>query len=329
MRKISLLAAAAAICVSAPVLAKGGNNEGNGGGAGQGSGGSNGNSNGHGNSNGQGGGNSQGGGSGQGAGSGGGGNAGGAGLGNNQSQGNSGGLGNGGNAGGNSGNAGGNGGNAGGNGGNAGGNGGNAGGNGGNAGGNGGNAGGNGGNAGGNGGGNVSQPVACGLHDLSLAALACSGFYSGNLLDNNDVAAQIAGLALVGYSWDGDFNKLVDAGQKIDGNGATEIGFGKELTGLTVIGIHFGGGGPSGVGNGTAFYSFDAGAGVNTLGLNYPGSSGIVLYSTGHAVGPNPPLPPKNDTGSVPEPSSWALMIGGFGMVGSAMRRRKGVPAAA
>lgn len=31
---------------------------------------------------------------------------------------------------------------------------------------------------------------------------------------------------------------------------------------------------------------------------------------------------------SVPEPTSWALMIGGFGMVGAAMRRRKGFVAA-
>ena len=28
-------------------------------------------------------------------------------------------------------------------------------------------------------------------------------------------------------------------------------------------------------------------------------------------------------TGGVPEPASWAMMLGGFGLVGSAMRRRK------
>jgi hypothetical protein len=27
--------------------------------------------------------------------------------------------------------------------------------------------------------------------------------------------------------------------------------------------------------------------------------------------------------GAVPEPASWAMMIGGFGMVGAAMRRRR------
>lgn len=32
---------------------------------------------------------------------------------------------------------------------------------------------------------------------------------------------------------------------------------------------------------------------------------------------------------SVPEPATWALMIGGFGMVGTAMRRRKALPTVA
>jgi hypothetical protein len=320
MRKFGLLAAAAVICISAPVLAKGGNNNGNGGGGtpGQGSGGSNGNSGGQGNGGSQGAGNGQNNGNGNGQG-----NGGSQGAGNGQSGGNGQGAGSG-----NSGNGGGAG-----NGGNGQGSGQGAGsGSGGNGGGSGLGSGQSQGNSGGLGGGNGganSQPVACGLNDLSITALSCSGFYSGNLLSDKSVAAQVAGLALVGFSWDGDFNALVNAGQKIDGNGATEIGFGKELIGLTVIGIHFGGGGPDGVGNGTAFYSFDAGSGVNTLGLNYPGSSGIMLYSTGHPVVPNPPQPPENNTGSVPEPSSWALMIGGFGMVGYAMRRRKGVVATA
>ena len=320
MRKFSLLAAAAVICISAPVLAKGGNNNGNGGGGapGQGSGGSNGNSGSQGNGGSQGAGNGQNNGNGNGQGNGQG-NGGSQGAGNGQSGGNGQGAGSG-----NSGNGGGAG-----NGGNGQGAGSGSGGNGGGSGlGSGQSQGNSGGLGGGNGGAN-SQPVACGLNDLSITALSCSGFYSGNLLSDKSVAAQVAGLALVGFSWDGDFNALVNAGQKIDGNGATEIGFGKELIGLTVIGIHFGGGGPDGVGNGTAFYSFDAGSGVNTLGLNYPGSSGIMLYSTGHPVVPNPPVPPGNDTGSVPEPSSWALMIGGFGMVGYAMRRRKGVVATA
>jgi hypothetical protein len=30
-----------------------------------------------------------------------------------------------------------------------------------------------------------------------------------------------------------------------------------------------------------------------------------------------------NQTGAVPEPATWAMMVGGFGLIGSAMRRRK------
>jgi hypothetical protein len=177
--------------------------------------------------------------------------------------------------------------------------------------------------------GNPKQPVACGLNDLSLAALSCSGFYSGNLLNNNDIVAQTAGLQAIGYSWDGDFTSLVNAGQKIEGNGATQISFGTPLSGITVLGIHFGGGGANGVGNGTAFYRFDAGSITDSIGLNYPGSSGIVLYSTGHAVVPSPGSGDGgNDGGAapvVPEPLTWVMMIAGFGMVGYTLRRQKRV----
>jgi len=50
---------------------------------------------------------------------------------------------------------------------------------------------------GGNGGGSNSTPVACSVNDISVAALACSGFYAGNILNGNDVAAQVAGLAAI------------------------------------------------------------------------------------------------------------------------------------
>lgn len=51
----------------------------------------------------------------------------------------------------------------------------------------------------------------------------------------------------------------------------------------------------------------------------------------------NPPLPggggtigpiPQPPTTAVPEPGSWLLMIGGFGMVGAQLRRRQKVPLA-
>ena len=173
--------------------------------------------------------------------------------------------------------------------------------------------------AGGGKGAGVTGPVACSVNDISLAALACSGFYAGNLLDNADVAEQITGLQAIGFTWDGDFNGLVAAGQKFDANGATTLNFTQPLSGLTVIGIHFGGGGPDGVGNGTGFYLLDAGTALKAIDLAYHGSSGVVIYSTGHHL--PPPTDPVN--GAVPEPASWAMMIGGFGMIGATLRRRR------
>ena len=56
---------------------------------------------------------------------------------------------------------------------------------------------------------------------------------------------------------------------------------------------------------------------------NPHGLSHIAFFSapggTDIGIGPGP---------GVPEPASWALMIAGFGMVGTALRRRKAVLAA-
>lgn len=46
-------------------------------------------------------------------------------------------------------------------------------------------------------------------------------------------------------------------------------------------------------------------------------------FETTPGVGINPPEAIANAAAAVPEPASWALMIGGFGLVGATMRRRK------
>jgi len=149
----------------------------------------------------------------------------------------------------------------------------------------------------------------CSLTDISPTAMLCSGGYAGNILDNNagDVTKQKQGLALIGFTWDGthfgDFPKLSSLG------GATKIDFPGLLHGITYVGIHVGGSG----GGQTTFYKFDAGSSLDAFTLHLARSSGAVLYMTSA-----PPPPP-----SVPEPASWAMMVGGFGLVGGAMRSHR------
>lgn len=177
----------------------------------------------------------------------------------------------------------------------------------------------------------ASLPV-CALSDISGGAALCSGYYQGNLLNNSapDLAAQLEGLQLVGLAdWDGS---LVES--QLDLAGAT-VDFTSLLNGFTFIGVHYGAGAnspsPQTPGGVTAFYRFDAGVNLDTFLLT-PGSvSAARLYSTGPAF-IEPLLP--DDTGSaggivdqvrtaVPEPTTWAMMIMGFGLAGAVLRRRR------
>jgi len=147
----------------------------------------------------------------------------------------------------------------------------------------------------------------CSVTDISPTAIACAGGYDKNILDNSsdDVDLQQEGLAALGYTWDGlNFGTLPKLSPL---NGATSIDFDGLLHGLTYVGIHVGGKG----GGQTTFYKFDAGSSLDAFTLHLPSSSAAVLYSTGQAESPTP------------EPATWALMLGGFGLLGSSMRRRK------
>ena len=170
----------------------------------------------------------------------------------------------------------------------------------------------------------LAAPRACLLSDISPAAMACSGFYAGNLLAGNPgaVDAQQDALATIGLAWDGDWNAVTKIGSL---GGATTVDFSTadsnpiaKMYGTTWVAVHFGNSANLG-GQATGFWKFDAGlAGLQTFLLNISrGSSGAVLYKTGLAS-PPPPV-----DGVVPEPASWAMMIAGFGLVGAAMRRRK------
>ncbi|MGH6993475.1 MAG: PEPxxWA-CTERM sorting domain-containing protein [Caulobacteraceae bacterium] len=109
-------------------------------------------------------------------------------------------------------------------------------------------------------------------------------------------------MADIGFTFDtSTFNSLT----KVDNlNGSTTLNFGVPLSGITYFGIHYGAG-VGGPGNGTAFYELDLTSPTNTITLNYNASSDAVLYETGTAV---------------PEPATWALLIGGFAFAGGLLR---------
>jgi hypothetical protein len=148
--------------------------------------------------------------------------------------------------------------------------------------------------------------IPCSTTDITPTAIDCAGFVDGNILNDNDAneAQTAALLAELGFTYTGDADGI-EAISPL--NGATIVDFATLLVGQTIIGIHFGNG-TGGPGNATAFYLFDAGAGLDTLGINWGASSNIILYQTGSAV---------------PEPGTWAMMLLGFGMAGFAIRRRR------
>ena len=166
-------------------------------------------------------------------------------------------------------------------------------------------------NGNGNGNGNGSQTsVQCDVDLPSPSAVDCSGYHDKNLLGGSDamIAAQIAALADLGYDFDGDWSSVEDTKITSLQNG-NQIDFGQTLYGMTYIAAHFGNiAGPAQ--NVTVFWAFDFGTeGADFVTLtNTQGFSNAVLFSTG--------------TPAVPEPSTWLLMLFGFGAVGFVLRRR-------
>lgn len=57
---------------------------------------------------------------------------------------------------------------------------------------------------------------------------------------------------------------------------------------------------------------------------SYDGPS-LYLFGSGLSVGESTPTNPgsQQPTGPIPEPAAWTLMIGGFGLAGASLRRRK------
>lgn len=171
----------------------------------------------------------------------------------------------------------------------------------------------------------VAPPAVVSACDLGLPtpnAIACAGYYDGNLLNGSptDIANQQAAIdSLPGtYQWGGNWSALENSTNPdsvitslTNGN---QMNFSTTMFGLTIIGAHFGNIAGD-AGNVSVFWLFDFGTtGANFVTLDDPqGWSNAALYTTG-----SPPPPP-----TVPEPATWAMMLLGFGAAGAAMRRSR------
>jgi hypothetical protein len=164
-------------------------------------------------------------------------------------------------------------------------------------------------------------------------AIACQGYYGKNLITGDVGSATttdqqaIINLLLTGTASTGDTTPTNNTGAynppyalatdtvlgAVTGlNGAATLNFGSlSLSGLTVLGAHFGNNTDSDVNNVTAFWLLDLGSiPTSTVTLsNGAGSSNAQIFATG--------------AGAVPEPGTWAMMLVGFGGMGVAMRRRR------
>ena len=155
----------------------------------------------------------------------------------------------------------------------------------------------------------------CTNFTFSVTIIACAGGYSTNLLQTSLTdSTGLAALASLGAPSTGIFLE-----PKLESLNSTTgvINFNTLLTGMTVFAFHAGG---AGDGNqGTFFFQFDAGAGVDVITINdrlnsnATGLSNAALFQTGQ--------------GAVPEPATWAMMLLGFGAMGVSLRRRRGTQA--
>ena len=165
--------------------------------------------------------------------------------------------------------------------------------------------------AGGNGAGSM---VTCA--DTSFAS-NCLAF-GGNLNGGSSEAELDAAIEqLLGTSFDFDFQAVEGTKSffSFDGDDPTGLlTFGQTLFGDQVLSVK--------VKNNTLLFAFDFGTtGANSVQLGVQGLSNALLITPPGGGGGG--TDSGGGVGAVPEPSTWAMMLLGFGGMGAALRRRR------
>jgi hypothetical protein len=165
-----------------------------------------------------------------------------------------------------------------------------------------------------------------------VGAIACQGYYGSNLITGTvgsaTTAAELADIALLlngtastsdslptnntsGYNPPYSIPDSTVLAALTGLNGSATMNFGITLSGLTILGAHFGNNIDSDPQNVTAFWLVDLGnTSTDTLSfINGQGSSNAQIFGTGGT--------------HLPEPSTWAMMLLGFGAIGVSLRWRR------
>ena len=150
----------------------------------------------------------------------------------------------------------------------------------------------------------------CTNFTFSVAIINCAGGYSSNMISGPSLTDTI-GLAAVealGGSSSGTYLET----PLMNLSGGNILNFSTLLKGVTIFGMHVGGGGDAN-GPGTFFFSVDAGAGTDVITVTGRANANSIALSNAALF----------QTAAVPEPTTWMLMLMGMAGVGFAMRRKE------
>jgi len=158
----------------------------------------------------------------------------------------------------------------------------------------------------------VSAPTAVGCASGPLAPPAdkCAGYYDNNQFSMANVGAQQSAIDLLlgAGNYTVDWNALTGAGLVVSGSDLTALNnLLANAGGQVVLGLHWGNV-PGSAGNVSAFYLWDNATAGSIRLTDTQGYSNAVLYRSTHAV---------------PEASTWAMMLLGFGAIGMASCHRR------